>query len=996
MQVKKTIQTKKATSKKKITVLISPASNNGNNNAKSTRYSSTTTDNYTSVLSPKKNTISNISYRHPITTQSENIQTSLKVQKVNVNPQSQKSKIQKNLNQNGGKNVIENSQQMPKNNIKNKNTEKKNLVDLNGLSELDKDILSTYDINKKDELIFDLTEKIPLQSEFTFYDKNDINLPPLERQEKLINKLLRTRNFQNFITRTLNNEPITFDKEGKDIIFTLFNKDLYDLEFLDIYYKHEIPYIIMRPRLDVIKRKREQKILEEKKNIENEEIKNIENEEIKNTEIGIENYIEDQKLSKMLDESIQSEIEKGGIIVGEDKDHIKIEKRESLFPNENTTFQLTKIPQKTEENTQNRRLNIAFNKAKDAARVVRRLEYSYSMRVNILLSKPIFQKNAKVIQNWWKSVLFIKRNSKKIIKLQAYARGAMIRKAFKECKKRYEYIFPFLKEIDMIISRRKLKIYLDRIVKKYAIKKLIRLAIDKMIMVRNALNRFKNRLDFLKQTQLLSIPHKNKCAYTKDIFDWEIKLKLYKIQSKIKFYLMHNNERIIRDQYANVYNPKLYYMLKYGHDQNVLKNKLNNFRKTILKLKEWKYKSTLPGDVSNKFLYFKYILKKIFFGQFLSYYNDSLNNKDPKYQQRMKTKILLNRLRIKNNKDILKKYLTKWNIQANYLKEYYKILKLDKLYILEAIFRYQKKYRERVFLFLLQNIHTTKQNQKIEATKNIFELFNRTNGTTHDHNILVRALEKWRKNAINKKLNETASLINCKVKNFLFRKKIKRKKLLIKLVKIRNKKFDEKLKLWKFNSKKINHHFNYFTKKTKNIILTKKRLGALKKNFNLKLQKEKVVLKKYFDKFKTNTGVRRLVLINVQLTFFDENKEIISADKYSTMKYVRNMKYVDVDKLKKDLVLKQNFDFWKISKKACELKRLCGKRIQNLCDRSFYLEKLKFLHWHKMVIQQKYDRASRIIQREYLYYKKRAKNKDNKINDVKEIDDKTVEIKTDV
>lgn len=39
---------------------------------------------------------------------------------------------------------------------------------------------------------------------------------------------------------------------------------------------------------------------------------------------------------------------------------------------------------------------MAFNKAKDAARVVRRLEYSYSMRVNILLSKPIFQKMRKL------------------------------------------------------------------------------------------------------------------------------------------------------------------------------------------------------------------------------------------------------------------------------------------------------------------------------------------------------------------------------------------------------------------------------------------------------------------------------------------------------------------------------------------------------------------------------------------------------------------------
>ena len=988
MQVKKTIRTKKATSKKKITVLISTTTNG--NNTKSTRYSTTTTENYTSssFLSPTKVTTASFSYRHPLTTQSENIETSLHVEK--INPQNIKSKIGNDLNKNDGiKTNMEYSKKLPINNSNNKINVKRSVIDMSSLNELDKDIMNTYDINKKDELIFDLTEKIPIKSEFNYYVKNDLNISPIKKQEKLINKLLKTKNFQNYINNTLNNEPISYDKEGKNIIFNLYNKDLYDLEFLDIYYKHEIPFIIMRPRLDVIKRKREQKILEEKNNIESEEVKNQESE--------VENFIEGQKLSKILDKSIQSELlEKGSIIVGEDKKHIKIQKRESLFPNENNTFHLTKIPQKTEENTQNRRLNIAFNKAKDAARVVRRLEYSYSMRVNILLSKPIFQKNAKVIQNWWKSVLFIKRNSKRIIKLQAYVRGMMIRKAYKESRRRYEYILPFLKKVDEIISRRKLKFFFDKIVKKYGMKKLIRLANYKVCMIKYALSKFKNRLGFLRENKMLSIPRKYKCSYTKDIFDWEIKLKLYKLQSKIKFYLMHNNERIIREKYANVYNPKLYYVLKYGKDKSLLKNKLNNFRKAILKLKEFKYKATLPGNVSNKFLFFKYILRKKYFGQFLSYYYDSINNKDQKYQQRVKMKILLNRLRNKKDKMILKKYLRKWDMKANYLKEYNKILRLDKLYILEAIFRYQKKYREKIFMWLLENIHTKTQNNNLKATQNIFNIYQRSNGIIHDQNIVFRAMEKWRKNAVSTKLNEKASLINCKVTNFLYRKKIKRKKLLIKLVKIRNKPFSEKLKLWKFNSRKINHHFNCFTEKVKKITLAKKKLFILKKNFNSLLERQKVNLKKYFDRFKTNTGIRRLVLINVQLTFFDENKEIISNDKYSMLKYVRNMKYVDVDKLKKDIILKQNFDFWKISKKASELKRLCGKRIQNLCDRTFYLQKLKFLHWHKMVIQQKYDRASRIIQREYLYYKKRAKNKDNKINDVKEIDDKTVEIKTDV
>ena len=80
---------------------------------------------------------------------------------------------------------------------------------------------------------------------------------------------------------------------------------------------------------------------------------------------------------------------------------------------------MTKIPQKTDGNNGNISLSISFNKAKDAKRIVRRMEYSYSMRVNILLSKPLFQKNARIIQNWFRSMKFIKLNIPKIIKIQA-------------------------------------------------------------------------------------------------------------------------------------------------------------------------------------------------------------------------------------------------------------------------------------------------------------------------------------------------------------------------------------------------------------------------------------------------------------------------------------------------------------------------------------------------------------------------------------------------
>ena len=862
--------------------------------------------------------------------------------------------------------------------------------DIPGLKELDKDIMKTYDKNKKDAL---LNTKISLEDsffkrsdEFNYFKiDNEEGLTPFQKQEKLIKKLLRTKNYQKFVKKLLNNEPITVNQKGEIIEFNSFNKDLYNYEFLDIYYKHNIPFIIMRPRLDVIKRKREAKLKEMKE--EQEKNGELKNESEKEKKLSKNTKDNESQLTSLLEKSLS--------YLNNNESNSFFEKKESLysFQEPPLTFALTKMPQKTEENTQNRRLNIAFNKAKDAARVVRRLEYSYSMRVNFLLNKPNFHKNAKIIQNWWKDAIFAKKNMNNVLKLQAYIRGAMIRKAFKEVKHTLLYKIPFLREIDKIISRRRLKIYFDKLVEKYGILKLLNKTKPFCEKIKSNLESFKNRKKFLRENHLLFYPKKNKCCYTKEIFDWEAKLKLYKAQAFVKFFLMHHNEKIIKEEFTNKYNPNLFYMLKYGNNKNKLKRKLKNFRQAFLKFKELKLKATLPGNINNKFLFFKFILRKIIFNKLLKYYIDSINNKDQKYQQKIKLKILLNRLQSKKNKENLKKYFLKWNIKANYLKEYYKILRLDKLYILEAIFRYQKKYREKIFMLLLNSIQIEKKEQQIKNANKIFDLYNRRNGFEYENNLLRRILQIWKKNAFIKKIDEAAKTINLRAKNYL--NKLHKKKLdaLLKSFNIRNKIFKEKLKLWKFNSRKINHHFNCFKNKTLSIIKTKEKLNCLRKNFNYLLERKKEKLRKYFNRFKTNTGVRKLVLINVQLCFFDENKEIISRDKYSMMKYIRNINHIDLDKIKKEIVLKKNFDFWKIEKKAAGLKRLCGKRISDLCTRAFYLEKLKFVHWHKIVQQIKYDNASRLIQKNYhLYINKKGKKNKNNNNEGNQIEKENDEI----
>ena len=830
--------------------------------------------------------------------------------------------------------------------------------DIDKFNELDKDMLDSYRKNLKDEVLtndINLNGKIKNNNTINYYeDNNDISddesVVPTPKQTKLIKHLLRTKNYQNFVRKLLNSENILVNENGKLIKFDLYREDLYNYEFLDVYYKHHIPFIIMRPRLDAISRK---KMAVKFKRIKEEENSN------KNLSESSSNTNNNQYLKRY---SVQINQLRGSLV-------------------------LTKMPQKTEENTRNKILNIAFNRAKDAARVIRRLEYSYGMRTNIIFSKQIYQKNAKVIQDWWKNIIFFKKNGKEILKIQAFVRGNMIRKAFKESKNTYFNQLPFLKVVDKILSRRILKIHFDKIVQKYGILKLYNRTLPYVNKVKYALERFRNKMQFLRKFHMFYTPKKNKCCYTKEIFDWEAKLKLYKVQACVKFYLMHHNDRIIKELFTNRYNPKLFYILKYGKNKDKLKKKLKNFRHTYLKFKELKLKATLPGNISNKFLFFKYLLRKKLFNTFKNYYNDSINNKDPKYQRKMKTKIVLNRINFKKNQDLKKKYLTKWNIKANYLDEYYRILQLDKLCIVETIFRYHKKYREKVFMYLLKNIQTQKKEQQHQGAIKMFNIYNRNNGTEHDDNLIRRALQIWKKKATKEKLIDAADIINSNAKIFL--NKLYRNKLaaLKKCFYIRNKVFKEKLRLWKFNASKLKNYFNMFKFKTRAIIRTKEKLACLKKNIDSLNRRKKEYLKKYFNRFKTNTGIRKLVMINVQLCFFDENKEIISRDKYSVIDYVRNINYVDVNKIKKNLILKQNFDFWKNEKKIEGLKKLCGKRINDLCTRAFYLEKLKFLHWHKIVQQQKFDKASRLIQKNYHIYlnnKKKNKNKiknkhDNKI-----------------
>ena len=833
----------------------------------------------------------------------------------------------------------------------------------------------TININK-----FDLEENDDNNEEKEIYNTNSYSEEDIEKfkkQEELIKKLLKYKNFQNYIKRILKRKNFGYKKKAKYKKWSVFKKGLYNIAFLDLYYRHRIPFIIMRPRLDVIKRKREKR---KKEFIERQKME----QEAKVYENRIyQKNAKDIKEGENLYTSIfQNEIEKNGFIVGEDNNTVRIEKRESLFPSRDGkpkgTFTLTKIPQKTDDNTGNIRLKIAFNKAKDAARVVRRLEYSYSMRVNILLSKPIFQKNAKIIQNWYRSMKFIKVNTPKIIKIQAFVRGMMIRKAFNEVRLLYEKYLPFIKAIDEIISRRKIKIFFEKLITRYGIRILIKLAKIQNNKIIRALLRYKIRQNYIRQNYSISTKYKRKCVYTRSIYEWLTRLKIIKLQSNMKRYIMHNSEKIML-KYANKYNPKLFYFLKYGNNKYLLDKKLKKLRECVVKFKELKMRIKYKKfGINNKYDLLKFLLRKRVFNILKQCYKDSINSNDTNYQRRVKLRMLLRRMNINNNKRILKRCLNKWNLVANYLTEYRNILKSDKLLLIQTIIKYHKKFREQIFMFLMQRIHENKIKKEKAASQkvlNLYQKFNKKYDKKHINNVLLRAFKKWKRNAKIISINNSSDVINRNVRAFLARKKFKleqmKKKMLINLIQIRNKKFKEKLRLWKFNSGKLRRHYNNFIKKTLNIIKTRKRLQCLRKNLESLERRKKKILQKYFDRFQTNTGVKKLLYINFQLCLYDENKEMIINDKYSMMKYIKDKNNLNKEELKNKTTLKAIFNFWKMKQKFSEFKRLCKHRIVAKCQADKNMLKLKLIHWNKIIKLEKVKDACIIIQRNYRKFKKK-------------------------
>ena len=145
----------------------------------------------------------------------------------------------------------------------------------------------------------------------------------------------------------------------------------------------------------------------------------------------------------------------------------------------------------------------------------------------------------------------------------------------------------------------------------------------------------------------------------------------------------------------------------------------------------------------------------------------------------------------------------------------------------------------------------------------------------------------------------------------------------------------------------------------------------MRKLFNSLEKRKKNILKKYFNRFQVNTGVKKLLYINFQMCLYDENKKPIVNDKYSIMQYIKEKENISEEELKSKMTLKAIFSFWKSKKKYEEFKNKCQHRIIAKCKSNQNVLKSKFVRWNKIAKKEKMKNANIIDSQDEKYNNKK-------------------------
>ena len=125
---------------------------------------------------------------------------------------------------------------------------------------------------------------------------------------------------------------------------------------------------------------------------------------------------------------------------------------------------------------------------------------------------------------------------------------------------------------------------MDKLISKYKIRVLIKLAKIHCYKIINALMSYRQKQNFIRRHLFFGTKLK-KCVYTKTIYDWSTRLKIMKLQWWVENYLIYNSEKILQ-KFGKKYNPNLYYYLKYGKNKHLLNSKLKKLENIYLNLKD--------------------------------------------------------------------------------------------------------------------------------------------------------------------------------------------------------------------------------------------------------------------------------------------------------------------------------------------------------------------------------------------------------------------------
>ena len=831
------------------------------------------------------------------------------------------------------------------------------------------------------------------------YDNIIVTKIPLSSLE-LIKDLIKNEPIKKEILKLL--KPKLIKKNGK-ISFKFYSLNSFFIDFLEIFYNHKLKKIIKNPnklrkiKININKENNNNissnKITTENNNNNNnnifsmETIMNTINESMNNTNSNInskKNNFNRKKIirsNSSIDPKILSSTTIDNIQSINDTT-IKIEKRKSLFPSNknNNVFQLTKIPQKN-SSINNSRLNYAYNKAKDAARVVRRLEYSYSMRISILLSKPMFQKNAKIIQNWWRSLMFIRKNKSKLILIQKYFRANCIRKAyFNSFNIVFKYL-PFFKIIDKILSRKKCEIFFNEIIPKFSYLKIYHIIKPKAEKIIKKIKKYLKEQQIIKLTKTNFSVYLNKCVFVKiNSNKSKIIKKIMLIQSFIKNFLMHKNEKIMLN-YQNNYHPYLYYKLKYG--KFLYKKKIVGFKKCVIKLNEFNIK--VNKKINNKYDYLNYQIKKIFWKNFKDFYLK--NVKESKNNKNIMKKLLLKKVinKFNNNhykKNLKRKFFDKWKVIKKFYNNFLLKIFEENLKSIEIIFNMNKKTNEFIFFIFLKSIKNLNENKLKNKCKNLLKIYSKNN--FHNKNnlnnkILNVYLNKWKSFLNLNKILNSIKIIKKNFKIYLKNKENKKQKILLKILNNSKLKLLFYLKLWKLTNFKIKLHYKKFIKKSKKKLLNIKRKNSLILNINHLEKRKLFFLRKNFISYKIKIGLnyRKIFIKNVQIKFFHKNKKFISNKKYRMIKYIIN-KIENNEKIGNwNKLLKLKFNYWNNFDKFYNFRLLIFPFVYKKCEYHKNLKLLKLIKWLRLIKNEKIIKAILLIQKNFRLNKKQINNNKN-------------------